>query len=194
MATANNIMASKSQFGIGFLSDLIHQVIFILYVLVLYKLLKPVSKNQASLMVILALVGIPIAMLNQLNHWAGLLLLSSADYLTAFEADQWGALVTLFLDLYDTGIHIAQIFWGLWLLPFGYLVFKSGFIPRILGVLLIIAGVGYMMDVATFFLLPTFDVTIGLFTWWGELLIALWLLIKRVNVEQWQERAVEPGR
>jgi hypothetical protein len=194
MATANNIMASKSQFGIGFLSDLIHQVIFILYVLVLYKLLKPVSKNQASLMVILALVGIPIAMLNQLNHWAGLLLLSSADYLTAFEADQWGALVTLFLDLYDTGIHIAQIFWGLWLLPFGYLVFKSGFIPRILGVLLIIAGVGYVMDVATFFLLPSFDVTIGLFTWWGELLIALWLLIKRVNVEQWQERAVEPGR
>jgi hypothetical protein len=190
VATAHNIMASKSQFGIGFLSDLIHQVIFIFYVLVLYKLLKPVSKNQAVLMVILALVGIPIAMLNQLNQFAALPLLSSAEYLTAFEADQWGALVKLFLDLYETGINIAKIFWGLWLLPFGYLVFKSGYIPRILGVLLIIAGFGYLFDVVTFFLFPNFP-SIGLFTWWGELLIALWLLIKGVNVEEWEKRALE---
>jgi hypothetical protein len=192
VATAQNIMAAKSQFGIGFLSDLIHQVIFIFYVLVLYKLLKPVSKNQAALMVILALIGIPIAMLNQLNQFAALPLLSSAEYLTAFEADQWSALVKLFLDLYETGINIAKIFWGLWLLPFGYLVFKSGYIPRILGALLIIAGFGYLIDVVTFFLLPSFP-TIGLFTWWGELLIALWLLIKGVNEEKWEKRALEPA-
>ncbi len=193
IATANNIMASESQFGIGFVSDLSHQVIFILYVLVLYKLLKPVNKNHASLMVIFALVGIPIAMLNMLNQLAALLLLSGADYLTAFQADQWGALVILFLDLYENGVHIAQIFWGLWLLPFGYLVFKSGYIPRILGILLIIAGFGYVIDVVTFFLIPNFDATVSLFTWWGELLIALWLLIKGVNIEQWEKRALEPA-
>jgi hypothetical protein len=192
MATASNIMASESQFGIGFLSDLSHQVIFIFYVLVLYKLLKPVSKNQAVLMVVLALVGIPIAMLNQLNQLASLVLLSGADYLTAFEADQWGALVMLFNDLYDNGMHIAKIFWGIWLFPFGYLVFKSGYIPRILGVLLIIAGFGYLFDAVTFFLLPSFP-SIALFTWWGELLIALWLLIKGVNIEQWEKRALEPA-
>jgi hypothetical protein len=190
IATANNIMASESQFLLGFVSDLSHQVIFILYVLVLYKLLKPVNKNQAALMVVLALVGIPIAMLNQLNQLAALLLLSGADYLTAFQADQWGALVMLFLDLYETGIHIAMIFWGLWLLPFGYLVFKSGYIPRILGVLLIIAGFGYLIDVVTFFLFPTIP-SIALFTWWGELLLPLWLIIKGVNVEQWEKRALE---
>jgi hypothetical protein len=110
--------------------------------------------------------------------------------LTAFQADQWGALVMLFHDLYDNGIHIAQIFWGLWLFPFGYLVFKSGYIPRILGVLLIIAGFGYLIDVVTFFLFPNFP-SIALFTWWGELLIALWLIIKGVNVEQWEKRALE---
>ena len=108
--TANNIMASKSQFGLGFVSDLSHQVVFIFYVLVLYKLLKPVSKNQSVLMVVLVLVGIPIAMLNQLNQLASLLLLSGADYLAAFEVDQWGSLVMLFNDLYETGIHVAQIF------------------------------------------------------------------------------------
>jgi hypothetical protein len=183
IATANNVRGSEWQFNLGFVSDLIHQVIFIFSVLVLYKLLKPVNKNQAVLMVILALVGIPIAMLNQLNQLAALLLLSGSDYLATFQADQWGALVTLFLDLFDNGIHIAQIFWGLWLLPFGYLVYRSGYIPRILGILLIIAGMGYLIDVVTFFLFPNLP-PIALFTWWGELLIALWLLIKGVKDKQ----------
>jgi hypothetical protein len=183
IATANNVRGSEWQFNLGFVSDLIHQVIFIFYVLVLYKLLKPVNKNQAVLMVILALVGIPIAMLNQLNQLAALLLLSGSDYLATFQADQWGALVTLLLDLFDNGIHIAQIFWGLWLLPFGYLVYRSGYIPRILGILLIIAGMGYLIDVVTFFLFPNLP-PIALFTWWGELLIALWLLIKGVKDKQ----------
>jgi hypothetical protein len=119
--TANNIMASESLFRIGSVSDLIAQIIFILLVLVLYKLLKPVNKNHALLMVIFALVGVPIAMLNLLNQFAALLLLSGADYLTVFTADQLQALVMLFLDLQKHGVFIAQIFWGLWLFPLGYL-------------------------------------------------------------------------
>ena len=189
--TVENILASESLFRLSFVSDLFSQTVFILLVLVLYKLLKIVSKNAAVLMVIFALAGIPIAMLNTLNQIAALQLLSGADYLAVFATDQLHALVLFFLDLSEHGITIASIFWGLWLLPFGYLVYKSGFLPRILGVLLIIGGFGYLIDVFTIFLLPDFDATISQFTGIGEILIGLWLLIKGVNVEQWEKRALE---
>ncbi len=188
--TANNILTSEGLFRSGIVSFLIGQTVFILLVLVLYKLLKPVNKNHALLMVIFVLVGVPIAMLNTLNQFAALLHLSGADYLTGFEAGQLHAQVMLFLDLHEHGVHIAMIFWGLWLFPLGYLVYKSGFFPRILGVLLMIGCFGNLIDVVTFFLFPNFP-SIGLFTWWGELLIALWLLIKGVDVEEWEKRALE---
>ncbi len=116
---------------------------------------------------------------------------SGAAYLTVFETDQLHALVPLFLDLREHGINIAGIFWGLWLFPMGYLVFKSGYIPRIIGVLLIIGCFGYLIDSFTFFLFPNFDVVISEFTFLGELLLPLWLLIKGVNVEQWEKRIFE---
>ena len=188
--TANNIMASESLFRLSIGSALMVQVGHILLVLVLYKLLKVVNKNHALLMVIFSLVGNPITMLNELNRFAVLLLVSGADYLTAFAPDQLQALVPLFLDLYKHGVSIAGIFWGLWLFPFGYLVFKSGFLPRILGVLLIIAGSGYLIDFVTFFLFPNFP-SIGQFLTWGELFWPFWVLIKGVNVEQWEKRALE---
>ena len=190
-ATASNIMASESLYRLAFMGDLIGQVVFIFLVLLLYKLLKPLNKNLAVLMVVLVLVGIPIAMLNDLNQIAALLLSSGADYLTVFTADQLPAHVMLFLHLYEHGLRIAYIFWGLWLFPLGYLVFKSGFLPRILGVLLIIAGCGYLIDFVTYFLFPNFAVTIRMFTFWGELILAFWLLIKGVNVEEWEKRALE---
>ena len=190
--TVNNITAKESLFRLSIASSLLVQVGHIFLVLVLYKLLKPVNKNQAVLMVIFMLVGIPITMLSELNKFAALLLLSGADYLTVFTADQLQALVPLFLDLHEHGLQIASIFWGLWLLPMGYLVFKSGFLPRILGVLLIIAGFGYLIDCVTFFLFPNFDVIISYYTSIGEFpLLPLWLLIKGVNVEQWEKRALE---
>jgi len=188
--TVNNIMASESLFRLGIVNDLAAQTVGILLVLFLYKLLKPVSKTQASLMVIFALVGIPIVMLNLLNQFAALLLLSGADYLTVFAADQLQALVMLFLNLDEHGFMIAHIFWGLWLFPMGYLVFKSGYIPRILGVLLIIGGFGYLIDFVTFFFFPSFG-PIKMFTFIGELLLPLWLLIKGVNVEQWKKHTHE---
>jgi hypothetical protein len=192
--TANNIMASESLFRLSIVSALMVQIICIFMVLILYKLLKPVNKNHALLMVIFILVGAPIAMLNELNRFIALLLLSGADYLTVFTADQLQALVPLFLDLHEQGVTIAGIFWSLWLFPMGYLAFKSGFIPRILGVLLIIAGFGYLIDSFAVFLLPNFYAPISqfiLFTTYGELLFPLWLLIKGVNVEQWEKRALE---
>jgi hypothetical protein len=191
---ASNIMASESLFRLSIMSALITQVVNILVVLLLYKLLKPVNKDYSALMVIFLLAGVPITMLNQINQSAALLLVSGADYLTAFSPDQLQALAPLFLDLQEHGLNIAGLFWGLWLLPMGYLVFKSGYIPKILGILLIIGGFGYLIDSFTFFLLPNFLETTKMFTdltWLGELLLALWLLIKGVNVEQWEKRALE---
>jgi hypothetical protein len=190
-ATAYRILASESVFRLSIVVDLIVQVVFVFLVLVLYKILKPVHKRHAVLMVVLFMVGVPIAMLNMLNHSAVLLLLSGADYLTAFTADQLQALVLLFLELHEHGIMIAYVFWGLWLFPLGYLVFKSGFLPRILGILLMISCFGYLIDFSTFFLFPIFGVSINMFTGWAELILCLWLLIKGVDVEQWEKCAVQ---
>ncbi|UCC88411.1 MAG: DUF4386 domain-containing protein [Anaerolineales bacterium] len=189
--TANNIMTSGSLFRLSIVSALILQIINILLVLVLYKLLKPVSKNSALLMVVFFLVSAPIAMLNQLNQFAALPLVSGADYLRVFTPDQLQALLPLFLDLHEHGINIAGIFWGLWLFPMGYSVFKSGFLPRILGVLLVIGCLGYLIDSFAFFLFPDYGVEIAMFTGWGELIFPLWLVIKGVNVEKWEKRALE---
>jgi len=190
-ATASNIMASESLFRLGIVSALLGQVVGILYVLVLYNLLKPVSKHIAVLMVVFALPGIPITMLNELTQLGVLQLLSGADYLTVFTPGQLQALAYLFLRLHDEGTSIAFIFAGLWLLPLGYLVFKSGFLPKILGVLLIMAGFGYLIDVFGSFLLSNYNLGIGLFTGLAEIFFLLWLLIKGVNVTQWKKRAAE---
>jgi hypothetical protein len=192
--TINNIMASESLYVSGIVSWLISQTVFILLVYVLYKLLKPVNKNHAFLMVMFVLVAVPISFINELNKFAALLLLSGADYLTAFDVGQLQALVPLFLDLHEYGIHINSMFFGLWLLPLGYLVFKSGYIPRILGILLMIGWLGYMLEFFTFFLFPDFNAAIEpvfTITGIGEFLLVLWLLIKGVNVEQWKKRALE---
>ena len=117
--------------------------------------------------------------------------MSGADYLAAFTPDRLHAQVMFLLNLHEYGVYIAQIFWGLWLLPLGYLVFKSGFLPKILGILLVIAGLGYLFEVFTFFLLPDLEITIRMFTFWGEVFLALWLLIMGVNVEKWEERAFD---
>ena len=139
-------------------------------------------------MVSLVLIGGAITCINTLNQFAALLILNGADYLIAFETNQLQALTMLFLDLFKYGVLINQIFFGLWLFPLGYLVFKSDYFPKIigkiLGVLLIIAGLGYLIDFSTFFLFPNFDVTITNFTFWGELILLLWLLIKGVRIPE----------
>jgi hypothetical protein len=186
-ATANNIVTSESLFRLGFVSDLVAFTVNIFVALLLYKLLKPVNRGIASLMVILILMGLAIGMLNELNQFAALLILGS-DYLTAFTAAQSQALASLFLDLYEHGFTIAHIFWGLWLFPMGYLVFKSGFLPKVIGVLLIVAGLGYLTDFTLFFLFPDITVTVSDFTFVGEVVLILWLLIRGVNVKQWEIR------
>lgn len=182
--TANNIMASEWLFRIGLMSELIMITCWILVAHALYKLFKPVNKNHVLLMVSFVLVGSAIVCINILSQFVALLVLNGADYLTVFGTDQLQSLAMLFLDLSKHGSFIAYIFFGLWLFPLGYLVFKSSFLPRIIGILLIIAGLGYLIEFFTFFFLPNFDVGITLFTFWGELILLLWLLIKGIKIPE----------
>jgi hypothetical protein len=169
VSTMNNIAADTLTFRLSILASLVTQLIQILAVLALYQLLKSVHKNAALLMVISILIAVPMAMLNEVNHFAVLETLGNAEQ------------VSLFLNLHEYGVNIAQIFWGIWLFPMGYLVYKSGFIPKLIGVLLYIACFGYLGDSFAFFL----DVNLGFvfseFTFVGEIAIVLWLLIKGVK-------------
>ncbi len=189
--TASNIMANELLYRLSIVTALTLQIVYIFLALALYKLLNPVDKNNAVLMVILVLVAAPIAMLNELNHVAVLLVLSGSDFLTTFSLDQVQASVPLFLNLHEHGVFIAQIFWGLWLFPMGYLIFKSNFLPLALGILMIIGGFGYLVDSFVYFIFPDFDVTVSEFTFLGELLLPLWLMFKGVNHEQWENYALK---
>jgi len=192
-ATADNIMASESLFRLGIVSGLAMYVVFVLAVWVLYRLLRPVDRDQAALMAVLALVGVSIAMLNQVNLSAALLLLSGADYLKVFGTDQVHAHVMLFVDLHKQGGLVGVIFWGLWLFPLGFLVFKSGFFPRILGILLMIGCFGWLMVPLQRFLFPGYEAMAysRFAAHIAELSWTLWLLIKGVDVERWKQRALE---
>jgi hypothetical protein len=190
-STVKNIAASEVLFRLSLVSDLIRQVLLMVLPLVLYRLLKPVNKDIASLMVIFALTGVPISMLNDLNHSAVLLLSSNTGFKTAFNADQLNALVMFFLELRNYGTYIPQVL-TFWIVLLGYLVFKSGFLPRILGILLMVGGFCYTAGAVLFFLFPNFDaVILGLFAFVVEVLFYLWLLIKGVNVEGWKKRALK---
>src|SRR6266480_4303353 len=155
-ATANRIRASEILLRFGIASELIAFTIFIFVVLALYRLFKTVSEKHAVALAILLLISIPISLLNVLNEIAALILVSGADFLSAFEKGQLDVLAYLFLRLHGQGFVVVEIFWGLWLFPFGVLVIRSGFIPRFLGVLLFVAGFGYLASSFTSLLLPQY--------------------------------------
>ncbi len=196
-ATAHNIIASELLFRIGIVSGLISQTSFIFLVLALYHLLKGVNNKYALLMVALAAVSVPIVLLNMLNQFAALILLSGPNFLSAFEKSQLDALVMVFLSLYNHGIFVAEIFWGLWLFPFGVLVFKSGFLPRILGILLIINCFAYLAISFTSLLLPDYRHIVSQVMLVpeaiGELSIIFWLLIKGAKVQPLEDQASRSG-
>ncbi len=186
-ATAANLLASESLFRLGIVSELLASIDMLLVVLLLYGLLKFVNKNMALLMVMLVVVGASIAMLSKVFQFAPLML--AGNDLAGFSAEQVQSLITLFLGLYDRGGTIAFIFWGLWLFPLGWLVFNSGFFPRILGIFLMIAGFGYAFN--SFANLLGYSLSIGLYSAIGEIIFILWLLIRGVNAEAWEKRAHE---
>jgi hypothetical protein len=195
-ATANHIRASETLLRFGIASELIAFIIFIFVVLALYRLFKAVNGKHALTMAILLLVSIPISLLNVLNEIAALILVSGADFLSAFEKGQLDALAYLFLRLHGQGFVVAEIFWGIWLFPFGVLVIRSGFIPRLLGVLLFIAGFGYLASSFTSLLLPHYarlvdQLAMALTA--GELPIIFWLLIWGAKVPPLDHPPLDPA-
>ena len=193
-ATAANITTSEWLFRIGFVNYLLTAVFFFLAAWALYVLLKPVNKDLALLFVLLNLGGVVIWCMSLLSEFAALLLLSGADYLKEFQANQLQVLAMLSLNLYQNGFMIAQILLNLWLFPLGYLVYKSGFLPRILGILLIIDGFAMLIWFFQFFFFPGYEVisTLGLAAGFiAEGSLCLWLMIKGVNVKQLEKRAIE---
>ncbi len=179
-ATANNIAASETLFRAGIACNLIGQILFMWVAPALYDLLKEVNHRQASVMFGLIMVSIPIALLNEVNAMAALILVRGADFLSVFEKPQRDALAMLFLNLHSRGLSIAAIFWGLWLFPLGLLVYRSGFIPRILGIVLMLNCFAYVTDSFTSLLLPQYGQIVS--RWmapfnFGEVVFMFWLLI-----------------
>lgn len=167
-ATANNILSNEFLFRAGIVGSLITQLIFIFAALFLYKLFEPVNKTHSLLMVVLALVSVPIAMLNTLNSVAALFLLDNPEQMM------------FFLRLGDQGIIIASIFWGLWLFPLGYLIQQSGYFPKIIGTAVIIGGIGYTLGSFIKLLAPDLEALLSLLEimTFGEIIFLGWLVAR----------------
>ncbi len=181
-ATASNIAAHETLFRLGVTIDLFSGVLWIFIILALYRLLKRVDQNYAVLMGILG--GVMVTIINfllTLNNLAALILVRGADFLSAFDRPQRDALAMLFLRLHGQGILAAEIYWGLWLFPLAILVYRSRFLPRFLGVWLIINGFAYLAMSFTGLLLPQYENIVGKITFpalFGELALMLWLVIR----------------
>ena len=182
--TANNILSAQGLFRIGFVTELVSAVFFVLAAWALYVLLKPVNKNLALLFLLLNLGGVAVECINALNLFAALQFFNGANYLNVFQTGQLQAMAMSFLNSYTNGFMITQIFFSTWLLPLGYLVYKSRFLPRLLGILLILDFFAILSWFLQFFLLPDYAILSypGLaISFIAEFSISLWLLIKAVK-------------
>ncbi len=191
-ATARNITAAGLTFRIGIVSGFVTHVMFIIVVVSLYNLLKDVDNKYALLMVQLVSVGVVIALANLLNKFGVLILLSGTNSLSVFTKPQLDALALGLLGLHTNGVYLATAFWGLWLFPFGILVIKSGFLPRILGILLIVAGVAYLTVSLTSIALPAYRQVVSQFMtplYFGEIPIIPWLVFKGAKVPQLEAKS-----
>lgn len=185
-ATANNIISNEFLFRTGTVVDLISNIIFVVLVLVLYRLFKQVNGGLAKLLVALVIVQIPAVFITEAFNFTSLMIFKG-EILKTFELAQRQDLAMLFLTINSYGTSISEIFWGLWLIPFGLLVYKSGFIPRIFGILLFIGAIGYISESLIFLLLPGYHSFVSqyLFVSYtiGEISIMLYLLIKGVKAQ-----------
>lgn len=189
-ATAGNILASQSLWRAGIAGDILVHIFDIPLMLVLYLILKPVNRNLALLAVLFNLIQTAVLVANKLNLLMPLFLLGNADYLSSFAPNQLHALTQVFVRVHGYGFGIGLIFFGFACLVYGVLIFKSGYLPRILGVFMVIAGLSYLTNSFALLLAPTIAsmivpaILVPAFI--GELSLALWLLTKGVNIEKWE--------
>ena len=184
-ATAQNIINAGWIYQLSIVSLLAASVFFIFLALTLYRLFKDVNSKQARLLVTLVAVSVPITFLSTLSLVAAEMVASGTNYLSVFDVGEQNAMTLWAVNIFDQGILFVKIFWGLWLLPFGILVIKAEFIPKIFGVLLVLNCIAYLittlaslmeiqlMAVFTYILVPFLVV--------GEFAIMFWLLIKGVK-------------
>jgi len=193
-ATAANIIAQGTLFRVGFVSDLLSALLFLLTAWALYALLKQVNRTLALLFLLLNLCGVAMQCFSMILLYAALPLASGGGYLAAFTTDQLNAQAMFFLGLYNAGFTSAQLFYGAWLFPLGYLVFKSGFLPRILGIVLLVHCVGWLMTFLQSFLFPGFEAItyvsypLGFIAEFG---LTLWLLI--MGAKEQKPASIEVG-
>jgi hypothetical protein len=195
--TADSIVASDGLFRMGIATELVLLLSEIVLSVLLYVLLKPVNNALSLAAAVSRLAMTTIHGVNLLTHFIVLLLLGGAGYLVVFEPDQLQALSMVFLDAYDYGFTIGIVFLFLHALILGYLIFKSGYFPRILGVLFMIASLGYLIDSFSHVLIPNYKtgpVYLAIPIAIAEIAFPLWLLIKGVNAKQWQKRVTQSAR
>jgi hypothetical protein len=194
-ATASNIRDSEALLRLGMAGELFSATVVIFAMFAFYHLFKAVSQRHAMAMMILMLISVPISYLNVLNDLAALTLARGPAFLSAvFDKAQLDALVLFFLRLHNQGFILAQIFWGLWLFPFGIAVMRSGFIPRFVGIATIIAGCGYVISSLVSLFLPASAQGIGnlaMILGAGELAF-FWLLIWGAKDQSQKERPALP--
>jgi len=197
-ATSANIMASSVLFRAGFLADSIMFLSDVALAVLLYVLLKPVSKTVSLVAMCFRLAQSAVLALNLLHYHAAMLLLSGSSYSRAFGADQTDALASFFLDLHGHGYDLGLLLFGLHCLLLGYLVINSGYLPKFLGVLLVAAGFTYLIGSYTRFLFPDYVTLVSpiyIVAIISEVSLCLWLLVRGVNLRQWERmaRAVSPA-
>ncbi len=181
-ATVRNIAAGEQIYRLSILTSFVTLIFHLLVVVSLYRLLKQVDAWHAALMVMLVGVGVALALGNMLHRLVPLVVLSGADSLSTISKEQLDALAFAALRLHGAGSALVMMFWGLWLFPFGILVYRSGFLPRLPGVLLLVAGFAYVVSSSTSMALPAYRQAISPFMtplYAGEVPIIFWLLLFR---------------
>lgn len=187
-ATAANILGHERLFWLGFASSLVAVVFHIVYALLFYDLLKPVNRRISLLALLVLLVASAIQAVTGLLYLAPLLILQGGSSVSAFSPAQLQALALVFLKLNAYGLNVHLVFFGLWCVLTGYLIFRSTFLPRVLGVLLVISGLGWLIYLFPPVAHPLFPF-IAAASALGEIPVEFWLMVRGVNAQRWKEQA-----
>jgi len=196
-ATAANILAHESSFRLGLAANLVAGLCYLTATVFVYALLKPVNRNVSLLAAFFSLAGCAVSGLTLVFQLAPLAVLKGASYLSAFPVEQLQAQAFTFLSLRAQAFYIGHVFFGLHCLLVGCLIFRSGYLPRVIGALMVCAGLGWLTMSFSNLLLPPLGHSLDPFIIIpgaiGELSLTLWLLVRGVNVRKWERRVLATG-
>lgn len=192
-ASAHNILAHESLYRLGFAAEIVSAVCYVAVALLLYEMFRPVNRSVSLLAAFFSLAGCTVGAASSLLHLAPLVVLRGEHHLSAFKGEQLQALALMLLELRAQASSIYMVFFGFYCLLIGYLIFKSTFLPRILGVFMAISGLAYQIFLSPPLARELFFSVVGPAGALGELSLILWLLVFGVNAERWREQASAAG-